>query len=246
MIGLFSFYKNIKNQKSNNIDLAEKLFATLFISTGSMSEKGKRQIAIILKQCPTQQDIINKVIELCGEPITSRQRYLYAKAYALSKVEYRKLAIKYLELYLNNPLYEDAFKNYHHSLGDKQFSLAEERNIHLSEMYYCLGKAYDGEYGFDKALDYYQKEQSLIPFYPAPYCHICSILIKQNKLSEAMGTYLVAKKSPHYKPFKHKNMLGKLYTEDTFKKVIDNHIIELQEKIDKGYVYKSRKSKEKV
>lgn len=38
-------------------------------------------------------------------------------------------------------------------------------------------------------------------------------------------------------------MLGDSYIEDTFKKVIDSHIAELQEKIDNGYVYKPRKSR---
>jgi tetratricopeptide (TPR) repeat protein len=78
-------------------------------------------------------------------------------AYAWSKVEYRKLAIKYLKLYLKDELYEKEYKNHQHSFGDKQFSVEEEKNIHLANMYSSLGKAYEREYEFDKALYCYKK-----------------------------------------------------------------------------------------
>lgn len=241
-MGVFGFLQR-QGKPNSNIDLAERLFATLSVSTGSVTGAEKRQVEAILKQCTTRQDVLNKVIELCGEPVSPRHRYLIAKAYAWSKVEYRKQAILHIEQYLNNPLYEDAYKKHHHSFATKQFNLSEEKNIHLSEMYYDLGKAYEGEYEFDRALDCYKKEQELTPFWSAPYCHICSILVKQNKLDEAMLILVAAKKSPYYKPIKYKTLLGDSYTEDTFKKVIDNQIDELQVKIDKGYVYKPRKSK---
>jgi len=239
-VGLFDFVKNQNAQQNNNIDLAEKVFDTLSLSTGTVAGRDKKQIETILKQCPTRQDVLNKVIELCGEPVIPRQRYFLAKAYALSRVEFRKQAIIHIEQYLNNPLYENAYINHHHSFADKFFSLNEEMNIHLSDMYSDLGKAYEGEYEFDKALNCYKKENELVPFWAAPYCRICSILIKQNKLADAMETYLVAKKSPYYKPLKFK-IGDDAYTEDTFKIVIDNHIIELQGEIDNGYVYKPRK-----
>lgn len=245
-MGLFDFIKNSERQKNSNIDIAEELFDSLSMSTRIGTEKVKRQIEAILKQCPTRQDILNKVIELCGEPVTPRQRLLLAKVYASSSVEFRKLAIVNIEEYLNNPIYEDEYINRHHSYADKTFSVNEEKNIHISEMHCMLGKAYEGEYEFDKALTCYRKEQELTPFWPASYCHICSIFMKQNKLNEAMEVYLAAKRSPYYKPIKFKTVLGDSYTEDTFKKVIDSHIIELQEKIDKGYVYKPRKNKGKT
>jgi tetratricopeptide (TPR) repeat protein len=242
-MGFFDFFKNqeVQKSKSDNINLAEELFNSLGLTFSSGGSSEKKQIDDILKQCETRQDVLNKVIELCGEPTKPRQRYLYAKAYAWSKVEYRKLAIKYLELYLKDELYEKEYKNHHHIFGDKQFSVEEERNIHLAAMYSSLGNAYEGEYEFDKAFNCYKKEQELAPFWPAPYCQMCAILIKKNELDEAMKLYLASKKSQYYKPFKFKSVLGETYTEDTFQKVIDSHISELQEKINKGYIYKPRK-----
>jgi tetratricopeptide (TPR) repeat protein len=185
-MGLFDFIRKPLEQdnflQNSNIDLAEKLFATLLLSNRNASEKEKREIEKILKQCPTRQDLLNKVIELCGTPITPRQRYLIAKAYAWSKAEYRKQAIVHIEHYLNNPLYEGAYTGHHHMHGNRMFTLDEEKNIHLADMYSYLGKAYEGEYEFNKALVCYKKEQELVPFWAAPYCRIASVLIKQNML----------------------------------------------------------------
>lgn len=243
-MGLFNFVKERFKPKNNNIDLAEKLLGNL--SLGNANDSDKKQIDAILKQCPTRQDVLNKVIELCGDPVTPRQRYIIAQAYAWSKTEFRRQAIIHIEQYLSNPLYEDAYKNHHHTFAYKQFTLNEEKNIHLSEMYSYLGKGYEGEYEFDKALLCYKKEQEFAPYWPSPYCHICEVLIKQNKLNEAMETYMLAKKSLYYKPIKYKDLIGKSCSDNTFKKVIDGHIIDLQEKIDTGYVYKPRKNKGKV
>ena len=69
-MGLFDFIKNQEKQKMNNIDLAEGLFNTLIMSSGSVTETRKRQVEEILKECPTRQDVLNKVIQLCGEPVT--------------------------------------------------------------------------------------------------------------------------------------------------------------------------------
>lgn len=242
-MGLFGFLN--KEKFKNNEDLAEELFAEISLVIGG-ENKRSRQVEDIMKKCETRQDVLNKIIDLVGEPSTPRGRYLLANAYAWSKVELRKQSIKYIELYLNNPLYEEAYKGHHHSSGDKDFSVDEEKNIHISHMYSYLGKAYEGEYEFDKALECYKKEQELAPYWAHPYCHICSILIKQNNLDEAMAMYLSAKKSPYYKIIEYKDMFGEVHKDDTFVSVIDSQIIDLQKKMDKGYVYKPRKKKENM
>ncbi len=240
-MNLIKLFKKATVKKIDNVDLAEQLFNTLLVSASFGNSVLDKDVEYLLSQCKTRQEILDKIIELCGEPNTPKQRYLLAKAHAWSKVSHRKLAIKYLELYLNNDLYENNYKEHHHSLGDKYFSIEEEKNIHIAEICNYLGKAYEGEYEFDKALMYYKKELELTPFWPAAYCHVGGILIKQNKLIEAMDFYLRAKKSPYYKPVKYKDFFGKTQTDSTFKKVIDDHLADLKEKIDKGYVYKPRK-----
>jgi len=63
-----------------------------------------------LSQCNTREDVINKVIGLCKEACNPRQRFLLAAAHALSRnPDLMKPAIYYIELYLNNQIYTDAY-----------------------------------------------------------------------------------------------------------------------------------------
>jgi len=239
-MALFSFLSNSEKKKSANIDLAEALLAAPALSTGEVRDK---KLLKVLKECTTRQAVLDKVIELCGEPETPRQRYISAMAYMRSKSEQRDNAIRCLELYLANQPYEEACKNARHIWGSKEFTPDEEKKIHLAEMYAHLGKAYEGKYAFNQALPCYSKEIELTPFYPGPYCRASSIHIKKNQLTAAMNILLHAQKTRYYKPITFKTSAGDTVTEDTFKNVIDNHILDLEKKIEKGYVYTIKKKK---
>lgn len=133
---------------TNNPDLALKLFDALAISTGNSNNIIEQKlINDILKECNSRQEILNKVIEICGEPKTPKQRYIYAKAYLWSNKEYRKKAIYYTELYLSNQLYDDI---YLHRCRYYDQPLEERKKEHISNFYLELAKVYEKMYVFDK------------------------------------------------------------------------------------------------
>jgi len=239
-MGLFSFLSNQKKKSNNDIDLAEallwlKLYPQTQVKPDSypISANLSRQIEKVIKQCPTRQSILEKVIELCGEPETARQRYICAAAYLRGKADYRENAIQSLEMYLANPSYERAYISARHTWGNKEFSQEEERKIHLAEMYSHLGKLYEAIHSYNQAIASYNKELGLTPFYPAPYCRISAVNIRKNQMSPAMNILLNAKKTRYYKPITYKTKSGETVTEDTFRKVIDNHIRDLEKKTEK-------------
>ena len=100
------------------------------------------EIDLATKKCKTRQDIINKAIEICGEPDTPQKRYIYAKGYGWSNKEYRKHAIEYINLYLNNPLYEDIYMYRFHNIDD---SIEQRKNDHILEMKEMLADTYNKE-----------------------------------------------------------------------------------------------------
>lgn len=239
-MSIFSFLLNPEKKLNDKLDLAEALLSAQPLLPG---EKKNKKIEKILKTCTSRQAVLDKVIELCGEPAAPRQRYISAIAHTRSKAETQETAIRFLELYLANPPYEAAYENVHHFWGNKKFSPEEEKNIHLADMYSHLGKAYESQNSFSQALACYKKEMELTPFYATPFSRAASIHVKKNQMTEAMNLLLSAKKSHYYKPIKYKTANGETVTEDTFKKVIDNHIIDLERKIEKGYVYIPKKKK---
>lgn len=244
-MSLLGFLFSPEKKLNANLDLAEALLAAQNLSADENSTvvKKSKKVEKVLQTCTSRQAILDKVIELCGDPAAPRQKYIRAVAYTRAKADYREDAIKALELYLADAPYENSYKNEHHFWGRKPFSREEEKKIHLADMYYHLGKEYEGKHSFNQALTCFNKELELTPFYPGPYCRISSIHIKKNQLTSAMNTLLGAKKTSCYKPLKYKTPAGDQETDDTFKKVIDNHILDLEKKIETGYVYAPKKKR---
>lgn len=97
-----------------NTELAFQLFNSLYLGCDidKKYEKSVNEIINSMKDTTgyfDRQQLLDKIILLIGEPQNTKQRYIVAIAYAWSKASYRKKAIKYLELYLSNELYEDAY-----------------------------------------------------------------------------------------------------------------------------------------
>lgn len=229
---MFSFCN--KTKYVNNPDLALKLFETLSVSTNNMTHSEEKIINTILKECNCRQDILNKVIEICGTPTTSKQRYIYAVAYAWSTKEYREKAVYYLELYLSNSLYEDI---YLHRFRFYEQSIESRKNDHLSTMYKYLAEIYEKEYIFDKALFNYERMIDINPYNPLGYCGKVNVLIKMNNIDLAIEFLQGIKKSKYYK----KNIE---YTPDNWlMNEIDNLISICIEKKNKNYIYKPRNKK---
>ncbi|MDD6807924.1 MAG: DnaD domain protein [Oscillospiraceae bacterium] len=216
----------------NNPDLALKLFETLSVSTGTLTQKEQSVINDILSTCKTRQDILNKVVEICGEPNTSQKRYIYAMAYSWSNKEYRKKAIKYLELYLSNPLYEDVYLNRFSYYNEP---IESRKNNHLNSMHQTLGEIYEKEYDFDNALINYEKAIQYDPYNPITYRKKVGTLIKMNKIEEAIIFLDIIKKSKYYV------INNKYMPIDWFIKTIDELLEDCKKKQKENYLYKPRK-----
>lgn len=221
----------------DNTELAQQLFNTQILGM-STSKKYQHHVNKILKQCtpkgdkyPERQQVLLKVIELIGEPNTSKERFIVAKAYAWSRADYRKQAIKYLNLYLNNELYNEA-------INTNNFPSSQALQYHLSEMYGYLGKAYIGEYEFEKALSTYEYIINKFPNDSFAYIGKCEVLIKQNKLLECRDWLLQSQKLPFYKLNKTN---GKTEEENHFHFTLNRLLKDVENKINKGYIYRPRK-----
>lgn len=226
--------------KVDNTELAYQLFETQMLG-GNVNKKYKYSVNKVLKECtpkgdlyPERQQVLLKIIDLIGDPKTPKERFIVAKTYAWSRAEYRNDAIQYLELYLNNPLYKEAYINNVYDTPEKN------KLHHLSEMYGYLGKAYIGEYDFDKSLSTYEHMINIFPENPSAYMGKCETLIKQNELSKCYDWLLNCKKLPYYKLNKQN---GKTEEENWFHFTINRLIKDVKEKIDKGYIYRPRKNK---
>lgn len=239
-------------RKRRNEAIAEYLFSERIASTRTsrprdleswIDLKNQKAADKISARCKDRQDLFDEIIRLCSPADNPKRRYLTAKAHAWSRVSHRAKAIESLNTYLNNPLYEKKTEN---MPGDSFICCHEvnRRDIHLSEMYGYLGKAYEGEHDFDNALAAYTKANKYTPFYAHTYCWMANIYRKMNDLPSARKVYEDAQKSIYYPPFTYYIIDDNPQTDDGFKTIIDCKIEEIDALIQKGYIYKPRKRKQ--
>ena len=221
---IFKFY--------NNPNLALDLFNTLSVGY-EPSKLNKFKINLILKKCNSRQDILNKVIEICGLPDTPQKRYIYAMAYGWSNKEYRQKAIYYINLYINNDLYEDV---YIHKLNKIDSSIEQRKNEHLCSIYDLLAEIYIKEYEFENALKFVNMCINIDPKMPLFYRKKVEILIKTHNIDLAINFLNDIKNSSYYS--KNNDYVPKTWFIDTIDELLNN----CEELKKKKYVYKPRKS----
>lgn len=162
----------------NNVELAEQLFSTLELG-GKIDPKYQSKINSILSQCKSREEILMKVVDLCGDPTTLKRLYIISKAYVWAGAKYRNQAIKYLEMYI------------------EKGGLDNANRIGKSLIYLDLGKAYEGEYKFDMALACYKK--AISHNYGTPeLCFIAKLYTKMNMLDKGIELLSNAQKRKIY------------------------------------------------
>lgn len=217
--------------QKNDSELALKILQSLSIGY-TFSPIEKKQINNAIKDCKSRQEIINKAIELCGEPNTPKKRYIYAKGYAWSNKEYRQLAIKYITLYLNNPLYENAYINKFKNIDD---TIEKRKLDHICDMKEILADIYMKVYEFEKSLQIYEELIKINPTMPIFYRKKTESLIRLNRLDECITFLKNTKKSKYYKEY------SKYTPTSWFISTIDELLEDSINKKINGYMYKPRK-----
>ena len=197
-----------------------------------MGHKEQKKVDKILNLCHSRQDILNRVIEICGVPNTPKQRYIYAMAYGWSNKEYRKKAIYYIKFYLNNELYEDIYLHHFRNINS---TIEERKQEHIYDMQSMLIDLYIKEYDFNNALLLTEKNISLIPTLPLAYRKKAEILVKTNQIDEAIIFLKEFKKSKYY--CKYKDYSPSTWMIDTIDELLNDCISKKQN----NYIYKPRK-----
>lgn len=223
---LLNKIKEIFNTE-NDIDIALQLFESQGIG-GNIGSKAKA----ILKNCKTRQDVFLKAIELCGEnPSDPKSLYIVSHCYVWLGAKYRTKAIEYLEKYIAvGGVWSGTPSDIIEMNGYSVDQLASNK----ASVYSYLGKAYEGEYMFEKAETAYTTAEKLIPYFATYSVCVSDTYVKRNDLHKALHYLNNKKQTSYYK----KNV-------DDYRILLDKAISDIEGKIKKGYVYKPRKKSNK-
>lgn len=218
-------FDNLFSKAESDEDVALQLFESQGLG-GKIGRKAQK----ILNSCHSKQEILLKSIELCGpNPTTPKQLYIVSHCYVWLGAKYRPQAIEYLNKYIEaGAQWEGTPQG---TIKMDGYSV-NQLNGNRASVYNYLGKAYEGEYDFDKAEEAYLNAEKLEPYCAGHSVCVSNIYIKKNNLDQAMQ-YLENKKALSY----YKS------NADNYKTLIDAAINDVSEKITKGYTYKPRKKK---
>lgn len=228
-MGLFGAFKN--KIELHDLEYAEDLFSTLCIGAPA-SEKAKK-----FSNTHDRQEVLDEVIRISKQYNSPRAKYITALAYGWSRVSHRKEAIHFINDYLLGPLYLEKGKHVSFLMPDGKHATSEEaNNILTAELYRYLGKAYEGEYMFEAALETYKKMHSLDGRHLySTLIPICEIYIKLGDIDTAIS--LVKNNKPYPSIRKEE-----LRLENSVKK---NYLEKYRSMKERNYVYKPRKKQSK-
>ncbi len=224
-MGLFSKLFSSKNE--SDVDIALQLFE----SQGVGETVGAKAKAI-LNTCKNRQEVLFKAIELCGpNPSDAKSLYIVSHCYVWLGAKYRVQAIKYLEEYISLGA---SWSGTPRDIINMGGYFVNQLSSNKASVYHYLGKAYEGEYMFEKAENAYKEAETLCPEFATYSVCVANTFVKRNDLKKALD-YLQNKKQTSY----YKNNI------DDYKMLLNNALDDVKSKIEKGYVYKP-KGKSKV
>lgn len=209
------------NTYESKIVLCKDIIKSTWLSTGSPASKYNYYI----KTLHNNKEKGARIIEILKDYETPEAWYCKAIAYQLQGARFRQEQIKYARQLL-------------------------ESTYHLNEneiTYICnlLADAYEGEYMFDEAIKIHKQLLSKHKDYTPAHIKIARLMVKQNKIDDAIKMlkeiHKQLKSKPVYynDPFTGKRKLDPIYKSDLL--LLSSHIKELKEKKERGYVYRPRK-----
>ena len=223
---LFNKLSSLLNNRSSSIQNKNMMLVDAYWN-GSDDDALISELDNLLQECSTRAEKLIRIAELCLPATTNEQLYYASKSYVWAGASYRKEAIYYLEKYIDaGATYENAPTGFREING----IVYDLKSMDISNTYSDLAGCYEGEHEFDKAIENYQKASDFSPSIPTYIVKQAQIYVKKNQLNTA-------------KKLLESAATTKYYEHEEFRSIIDKYLLNVNEKISNGYVYKPRKRK---
>lgn len=210
-----------KIKESSNVNLA--LEVSNYFHGGLVSSPLQVQ-KFIKSNNNSKIDSLLAAINLCGEPNTPKKLYIVSRCYVMAGAKYRPKAIEYLLKYIDiGAVWEGTPRDFVVIDGLR----INQLDLNRATVYCDLGKAYEGEYQFIDALNWYHKSIDIDPTCSQAVSYIADCYVKMNSIDDGL-IFLKGIKKTGCKDMKL---------------IANSKIKELNEKKAKGYVYKPRPRK---
>ena len=178
-----------------------------------------------------REQILLKVIELCGDQQTPKQMYLVEKAYSWLGKKYYEKTIQSAGAYLHTSGWNELPNRMKEENGITVNYAAAQRASVLID----LARAEEGMGRLESALFNFMEAYRLEPYSAMNAIKAADVVAKLNGREEALLFLRQQKESAYYPPIKYSDARNTLCYNDLFKQLLDAHILKLQENKQTGW-----------
>lgn len=184
----------------------------------------EKEAGQIWKSTENREQLLLKIIELCGEPVEPRELYLCEKAYSWLGKNYCRQTIRFAKRYLESGGW-DALSGRVELVEGIEVDYGDSRR---ASVLVDLAKAQTESGRFREAYSNYLQAYDLIPYNAMIAIKAAEVLSRLRGQEEAMNFLLQQRSSPYYEPIKYRNSAGELKHNGVFKELIESYILKLQ------------------
>lgn len=165
-----------------------------------------------------REELLQKIINLCGIPETPKQYYICTKAYSLLGNSFK--VIKYARKYLDSG--DDLFDS---TVTDEDGITVNRGESKRAGAMMDLALALENTGDPSGAYSYFSEAYRLQPYNAMAAIKCADVLVKLRGKKEALDFLLEQKHGGYYEPIMYIDALGRKRTNDLFKRLLDAHIL---------------------
>ncbi|MVB11560.1 hypothetical protein CAFE_22800 [Caprobacter fermentans] len=208
-----------------NPELAAALFYLLGESVPH-DPKLEKEAGSIWDSLNDRQQLLLKIIELCGEPVEPRELYLCEKAYSWLGGSYCRQTIQFATRYLDSEGW-DALSGRAEIVEGIQVDYGESRR---AGVLIDLAKALEETGRLEEAYSKYLDAYDLAPYNAMIAVKAAEVLSISRGRKEALNFLLQQRSSLYYEPVKYKDSAGNVHRNKVFQELIESQIIKMRGK----------------
>ena len=173
-----------------------------------------------------REQLLLKIIELCGNSTEPRELYLCEKAYSWLGRNYCRQTIQYAHRYLESKGW-DALSGRTEMVEGIQVDHGDSRK---AGVLIDLAKALQETGRLEEAYSTYLQAYDLVPYNAMVVIKAAEVLSSIRGRQEALNFLLQQRSSLYYEPVKYRDSAGKICRNGVFRDLIEAQILKLQEK----------------
>ena len=184
----------------------------------------EEKAAELFASLETDRKRLLKILSLCEEPSTPKELYLAAKAGSWLGNSHAEETVRYASAYLETPGWIEL--PYH--MVSENGILVSQGDRCRAQVFEELAQAQEHLHRYEAALSNFAEAYRLEPYNAMNAIKMADVVVKSRSRLEALNFLNQQKFSRYYQPVEYTDAQGMRHRNDTFRQVLDSHILKIR------------------